>query len=157
LLQALLQQTFEQWVKAIPLLVLVEGDNEDVRALQPVQACLYMIGRGIPVDGRGTQLGAERIQNRGPQEKLLDGRSLLAEDFLHQVSAHRAVRLAAQVFHKRRRVRGAAQREGRQAQERNPALRSFLQWPGGLTSQVVPKDAGEKGQCLLVSKAQVGA
>ena len=41
-LQALLQQALEQGMKAIPSLVLVEGDKEHVRALYPVQGRLHL-------------------------------------------------------------------------------------------------------------------
>ena len=41
-LQALLQQPLEQVVKAIPPLALVEGDQKEVRALQPVQGGLHL-------------------------------------------------------------------------------------------------------------------
>src|SRR5437870_2804410 len=70
LLQALLQHALEQRVKTIPLLARVEEDKEDVRALQPVQARPHVLERVIPPNGGGTQLGAERVQNRGSHEHL---------------------------------------------------------------------------------------
>ena len=41
-LQALQQQPLEQAVKAIPPLALIEGDQKEVRALQPVQGGLHL-------------------------------------------------------------------------------------------------------------------
>ncbi len=41
-LQALLQQALEQGMKAIPSLSLIEGDNEHIRVLYPVQDGLHV-------------------------------------------------------------------------------------------------------------------
>ena len=60
-LQVLLQQPLEQVVKAIPPLARVEGDNEHIHALQPVQGCPYVIVKGISANDRCTQLGAELL------------------------------------------------------------------------------------------------
>ena len=98
-LQALLQQLLEQMVKAIPPLALIEGDKKEVRVLHPVQACLHLLVRGITPHDHCTQLGAKLVQYRGPHEQLLDSRGELVQHFLHQVTAHMAVRGVAKLLH----------------------------------------------------------
>ena len=84
--------------------MLVEGDKEHVRALQPVQGGLHVsLGGSTSHDG-GNQRGAELLQHRGPHEQLLHGRSLLGKDFLHQVAAHQAVRGVLKPLQERRAV-----------------------------------------------------
>ena len=114
------------------------------------------MGGIIPHD-RHTQRGAELLEQRHPFEQLLHERRLSAEDFLHQVATHRAVRGVAQPFQERRRVRGAAQRERGQSQHRNPAIRPFFERYGGLVCHLLAQHAREKGFRLPQRKAQVGS
>src|SRR6266566_4464737 len=111
--------------------------------------------RGITIKYRCTQLGAELIQHRRPFEKHLYSWSLLAQYFLHQVTTHRAIRIVAKSFKKRRTVRGNAQRERRQAQHCNPALRQFLERTCGFVCRNASQYACEKGFRLLECKTQV--
>ena len=82
---------------------------------------------------------------------------MLGQDFLHQVTAHQAIRGVAKLFQKCPAVGAAAQRERRQVQDGNPALGAILQRPGGLLGQLLAHHATEKGLRLLQRKAQVGA
>ena len=58
-LRTLLQQILEQVMKAIPPLARIEGDQKEIRALQPVQSGLHLFVRDIASHDLGTQFCAE--------------------------------------------------------------------------------------------------
>ncbi len=89
LLAPLPQQVGEQAVVAVPAPLVVQGDDEQVGALEMLERLLAG-GRGVEQHGIA-QRAAEAIEDGRPQQEGLDGLGLPLEDLLDQVVEHEAV------------------------------------------------------------------
>ncbi len=87
LAQAALQQIGKQAVIAEPLLAVIQRDQEQVRAVQPVQKLAALLRRQTFVYHRPAQLRVKSFQHRRLQEKGLQRLWLALEHFFQQVVA----------------------------------------------------------------------
>ena len=83
LAQSLSQQVREEMVIAVPMPLVVQGDDEQVGAVEQFQGGLPGSG-GVEQNGI-TQRTAQALQDRGAQQKRLDAFRLLLKNFFKQV------------------------------------------------------------------------
>ena len=120
--QAGAQHVAEQLVVAEPLPPVVEGDEEEVVALEGAQHR----GRVTTVEDGVAQRPAEPVEHRGVQQELAHRGRLVGEHLLDEVVDDVAV-VAGEPGDERRDVRAALQRDGGELQGRDPPLGAVLE------------------------------
>ena len=123
--QARAQHVGEQLVVAEPLPPVVEGDEEEVVALEGAAASRAASSR--PSDGVAQRAG-EPVEHRGAQQELAHRRRLVGEHLLDEVVEDVAV-VAGEPGDEGRDVLAPLQRDGGELQGRDPPLGAVLEGP----------------------------
>jgi hypothetical protein len=141
----------EQLMEAKPAALLVQGDQEQVGALQFLQ---HVLAVG-PAGDRVTERTSEPFQDRGLEQERPYPVGLALQDLLAQVVQD--VAMGARERSKERIGVGAfAQRQGGQLQASRPPLRPVPQRGLSLWSQVEAPRLPQQGRRLFGGEPQVG-
>ena len=158
LLQPLPQQLTEEMMIPIPAPVVVQGDDEEVGAIEVGQDLLPGSG-GVRYE-RIAQRAAQPVEDGGAQQEVLDAGGLLLQDLLDQIVQHEAV-AAAEGVDEARGVAPSLHRQSRQVQPGDPALGARFQGGDFILREVqahriVEKFGGFGGRKAQVGGAQLG-
>jgi hypothetical protein len=138
-------------VIAVPAALIVEGDEEQVVAIEPLED-----GSAVAASGDGVaQRSGQPVEDRGLQEEGPDIVGLAGEDLVDEI-VHDEPVVAGERGDERRGVGPALHREGRELERSDPALGPCLErrnvGPGELEAHRAVQVRGG----LLGCKAQVG-
>src|SRR5258708_18299333 len=144
LLQACAQEISEELVIAIPGMLLIQGDDEQVSLLQVQKPCLAACISGhLPAEG-----SIQAIQERGVQQKLLDLFRLLLKHLFREVG-HKSEVTAREGREKARSIALSLQRETGELQTSDPPFGTRFQYGDLVSRQVQPHDGIEEERRLL--------
>ena len=145
------EQVGEQLMVAPPAPDLVQGDQEQIRPLQPLQ---HLLAPGSAGD-RITQRPTQPLQHTGRQQKLAHQRGLAVQDLGGQIVQDRTV-AAREAGHEPGRVGVVAQRQPGQLEAGGPAFGAGGQGGHRLVGQGLAGVPGQQGGGFGGAKAQVG-
>ncbi len=148
--QAPLEELGEQVMVAEPLALLVQGDDEELLALQAHQHVQAVAPAGQSV----AQVGAELVQHRGLIEELLQGHRQAVDHVLGQVVSDVALG-AAEAGEEGRAIRIPRQRQTGQMQRGDPPLGARVQLLEFAAAQLQRAHVAEVDFGLLQGQAQV--
>jgi hypothetical protein len=148
--QAHAQQVGEQAVVAVPAAPLVQGDQEQVGALEVLQRLLPVAAPGDRVAERA----AEALEDRGVEQEVPQLSRLPLEDLPGQVVEDVAV-AAAEPLDQRGRVGASPQGQGGQLQAGHPPLGAVLQRCRALLGEVQAPRLPQQGDRFLAGEPQV--
>ena len=140
----------EEVVIAVPVASIVEGDEEQVRAVELLQ-------RRSPVGAQGdgvAQPAGEAVEHRGLQEERSDRFGLAVEHLLDEVVDDEAV-VAGEVLDEPVDVVAALQRQRRELERSDPALGSGTERVDVTGGEVQTHRVVEVRRCLVVRESQV--
>ena len=145
-----IQQLAKQVVVAIPLRILVEGDEEQVRRVGLFQQAIAM---GAPGHGLA-QLPAQAGEDRGLEKEIPDVGRLPVEHLLREVGQDVAV-AAAEAGNESRGIPLAAHRQPCQLQAGYPAFGAFFQGSNLGLGQRERQPFVEQIRCFALTEPQV--
>ena len=149
-LQAALEEFGEQVVVAEPFTLLVQGDDEELLALQAHQHV-----QAIAAAGQGVaQVGAELVEHRGLVKELLQGQGQAVDHVLGQVVGDIALG-TAEAGEEGLAVRVPRQGQAGQVQRGDPALGTGMQLLQLAAAQLQLADLAEIRLGFLEGQAQV--
>jgi hypothetical protein len=148
-LQSVMQQILKQLMVAIPVMLIVQWDEEQTGAIDLFQQLLAFAQGLAQYDF--TQRGAKAIQDRRSQQEFLHLWGQVRQDLGHQI-VHKIAVGAPKAPHKRLTVSLGAHGKGRQTQAGDPALGAFFQDSNGPVGQWLPYSCCK--ECLRFSERE---
>ena len=149
-LEHVAQDLAEEVVVAVPAAMVVEGDQRQVRVLEPLEAGRAVLAAGHDVAQRRRQA----LEDRGLEQEVAGVGRLAVEHLGRQVVDELAV-VACERGDERVGLGAAAQREPGELQPRRPALGAVLQLRDLPRREVQPERAVEQRGRLGVAEAQL--
>ncbi len=151
LMQMRPQDVGEEMVIAIPLPGVIEGDDEQVAALQEAQPVLCIVAAGDGI----AQRSAQPVEDAGLQQKVADAVWQSSDDFVDQIVEDEAM-TAGEGFDEGRGVITALHRERGELQARDPALGAGFEGRHLALGQGQAHDVAQKLGGFGRREAQVG-